>query len=314
MNKSKSTPADTELSKQQTQQFRLKHFCIEFILVMVGTSFFALIGDYLDGLGIGAKGWCNLLGLICIEIAIAHFLVNYFTKHQTHIWSITSVLVLLQILILIPGTLLAKKNPKPHLQVAVGFGHKPDQFCAFTNYARLVRWSTNAAGEAFVSEIATDTVLIIPIDPGITNVLFSITVENNSALTARDVQLTVALPNDININWGTPWEPSDAVFGISGTQTVVSNLQFWTTQFKKAIYPGNSQEAFPFSYPVMLNTPNSMTKGVLFISVVSEGFDNQASAANLLFVQKSKTLWKPHVIQGQRINGKLNITLPSDTL
>jgi hypothetical protein len=314
MNNNNSAPADTEFSKKNKQQFHLKHFCLELILLMVGTSFFALVGDYLGDLGIRAKGWCNLLGLICIELAIAHFIANYFTKHKPAIWSITGTMVLIQILTLIPRTPLAKANPEAHFQITLGFGHEPDQFFAFTNDKHLIRWSTNATGEAFVSEIATDTVIVIPIDPGITNVLFSITVDNTSALTAKDVQLTVGLPVGLNIDWGTPWQPNDAVFSFSGTPTFVTNLQFWTSQFTRVIYPGNSQEAFPFSYPVILSTPNSKTTGLLLIAVRSEGFENQTSVANLLFVQKSKTLGKPHVIQGQRINGKLNVTLPSDKL
>jgi hypothetical protein len=242
-----------------------------------------------------------------------HAIKGWPPRKKTFCWVYASSCVALSVVILVVSQ--PKESPVPHLKLILNTGdsHETEVFLTndFLLLQRFMLTSNQVGGFPTFNGNAVGCI-VIPIQPGASNIVFNFTAENDSPAAFTDLQAAIAVPKSSTWSINPQWqniEPSIIIPELA-RRLEITNLQAWGKQSAWVVRPYDrigismTNSSIP-----MWNSPK-MKGDFILIDFRSTGFENML-AANLIFVPGSSNFSKPYVMQASfNPDGTINIPFP----
>lgn len=207
-------------------------------------------------------------------------------------------------------------EPKPHLVLSLQIGDSPDSKVFLTNdflfARRIVKVGDLPDGAAMLNSFVRGC-LVIPVQEGQSNEIFSFSAENRSAVKITDLEAAVGFPKEWKCGLDSAkWHEVGGYLIISEAwKFAPTNMQYFVAQSPWVLFPFDTLEFPPITNRCIPEYIGDTFKGGLVeLYIRSTGFEN-VLAANIVFIPASPIFSKPFLIQGSfDAEGHLDIPFP----
>jgi hypothetical protein len=299
-------------------RFGLWQYIAELVLAgAVGTGVW-LFGEHLVSHGHTFGGSVVNFVAFCIYFATVPITTVKIWPHPKSVWlSFCGFCVLMALAFTFSSR--PSTEPKPHFVLSLKIGDSSDSEVFLTNDV-LFMYRISKAGDLTNGSVlfrgTANGCLIIPVQPGESNIVFNFIAENDSPIKVNDLEVGIGLPKDWKYGLdSTKWHEAGQHLIIPGWKIVIMNLQFWEAQSPYPLFPTDSLTFPPitnFSVPVYSDPSNEV--GLVELYVRSTGFE-RILAANMLFVRVTSNSFKPFVVRLQKdTNGVFHLSITKKEL
>lgn len=210
--------------------------------------------------------------------------------------SIVGILAFIITVITLP--IFERSKPLPHFTISLQIGDSPASTILLTNDFLFTGHFINAGNlpnGSFMIKNYADGCLIIPVQQGESNKVFNFIAENDSSAKVTDLEVSAGFPKDWECVADPKWQRVDVHLTIPGEWRFdFSNLQFFTAQSPRPMFPTDS-----LSFPPITNPCLPTVKGGLFSLAVRSTDFHSMIFANIIFVPVLSNSFKPFVSRGK---------------
>jgi len=157
-----------------------------------------------------------------------------------------------------------------------------------------------------------DGCIVVPVQPGESNIIFSFIVENDSPVKITDLEMGVGFPKGRKYGLdSTKWHEAKQHLIIPGWKIDLIDLQSWCAQSPYPLFPSDSLTFPPITnFSVPLYGDPLSENGFFELNVRATGFEN-LFAANLIFFPVTSNSFKPFVahLEQQGTNGPFRMSI-----
>lgn len=209
---------------------------------------------------------------------------------------------------------------KPHLLVSLQTETPSRSTLWLTNDSlagtSVIKIVTNYPNGYFFFNRIPAAQLFIPVAPATSNVVFTFTVKNDSAVTVSDLDMLVAFPEDWELGFDSlKWHEGGAHIAIPGHEVRLTNYQCLIAESPYALRPTDSL-TFPditILSPRLYKVPSSRIENIRLM-VRATGYQSLLTA-NVFFLNAQTDFLKPVIFQAKMgKDGHLHPSLSSNEL
>jgi hypothetical protein len=187
-----------------------------------------------------------------------------------------------------------RSKPSPHFTLSLVIGDSP-AICVLTNDI-LFNQHIASVGEVFRG--SANGCLVVPVQPGESNIVFNFIAENDSPVKVTDLQVAVGFPSDWECGLDTTkWHKVGQHLIIPGAWKLeITNLQFWVTQSPWVLFPTDRLRIPSVTNPCIYTYNGSTIKaGFVELTVRSADFESLLGAQIAFIPASSNETFKPFV-------------------
>jgi hypothetical protein len=224
---------------------------------------------------------------------------------RLNIWNklgvIASVLTVITFVVWFAALLIPERpKPRPHFALSLQLGTSPEAKVLLTNdflfTGRFVN-AGNLPNGSFLFRGIPDGCIVIPVQSGESNEVFSFIAENDSPVKVNDLEIAVGFPKDCECGLDpTKWREIRQHITIPGEWRFdITNLQFWAAQSPYTLFPTDSLTFPPVTNYCIPEFNNPTNKNCfLNLGIRCTDFESLISA-NVIFVRISTNTFKPFI-------------------
>lgn len=303
------SPHGNELIKPESM------FIVNALLFAIIEAVAFILWQIADGLTGYVCVFVHWLSLVCISAGPLPA-ARRALKREKRIWFWSGCTIVWVLLAVVAHIVWRPKEPgpKPHFVLSLRVGDSAGSVVFLTNEFLSDFQVSPISGnetESPLHKVAVSGCLIIPLQPGQSNMVFKFIAENDSPVKVNDLQIAIAFPKDWACLADSKWHSIEWSLQVPELFTMdPTNIDVWAMQVPWVLRPGDMMRFPPITNPCVVPYIGPESKAGMVAADIRSTEFRYTVAANIIFYPRSSSFTKPFVTEGYiDSRGKLNISL-----